>query len=205
MIERGDPTALAALDTAPEARPAAETDPPARPLWRRRLRSLIGAVILTLLLGVYLALGLGKLQLNKVISASMEPTLLIGDVILTDANALLQRYDVICMIDPESDPESSEPYVKRILGLPGDVISVYSGIVYINGQEEYSEQVASNVVHVSDRRVRVPEGYVFVMGDNRNNSYDSLDFGPVPYENILGVVRFIIWPPNRWQSPAKLH
>lgn len=192
------------LKTTPE--PAATT-PAAMPApvpIRRRARLVIELTILLVLMGAILALASNKFQFEEVISASMTPTLRIGDIILTDANAAPRRYDVVCLISPE-DPAREEKFVKRVMGLPGDIIMIQDGILSINGQEEYSKAIPDNKLVWYNERIKVPEGKIFLMGDNRNNSYDSLNFGPVPYENITGVVQFIVWPPSRWGRPQKIH
>ena len=90
-------------------------------------------------------------------------------------------------------------FVKRLIGLPGDVVSERDGFVYINGaqlQEPYIKK---------DRRARdsttgtwkVPKGEYFFMGDNRKESCDSRMWGSVPRANIIGEVFFVYWPPSR--------
>lgn len=180
-----------------------ETAQPApRVRFGRRVRLLIGLLFLLVLMAVNLAIGSGKIQIEKVISESMEPTLLIGDVIVADANEMPRRYDVAVLMNPQDDEEK---LVKRVIGMPGDTITIRDGIIHVNGKEEYSTQVTDNVIAWPNTRVHVPPNSVFVIGDNRNNSFDSLNFGPVPYDNLHGVVSAIIWPPSRMSRPAPLH
>lgn len=180
-----------------------ETLPPeAPPSMKMRVRVLIGMIVLLVLVAVNLVIGAGKMQFDKVVSGSMEPTLQIGDVLLSDGNAMPQRYDVVCLHDP-SEPE--DKLVKRIIGMPGDRIVIQSGIIYINGKEEYSTKIEHNAISWHDLHVRVPENSVFLLGDNRNNSFDSLNFGAVPYDQITGVVSRVIWPPRRFGRPTSLH
>jgi signal peptidase I len=167
----------------------------------RRLRLMIGLLILLFLMGILLALASNKLQIEQVISDSMAPTLLVGDEILSDANAMPDRYQIICFNSPE---DADEKLVKRIIGVPGDEIRIRDGIIYVNGKEEYSPQV-DNRIQWKDIKVTIPRSGVFVLGDNRNNSHDSLNFGPVPYKNIRGVATMIIWPPSHWGRPKALH
>ena len=177
-------------------------EPPSEAL-RRRVYVMALLLTLLVLMGINLALGSGKLRVEQVISRSMEPTLRVGDRVLVDANAFQDRYKVICFENPEKEGEN---LVKRVMGLPGDRIRIRNGVLYVNGRDEYSPHVRSN--RISRRQhlnLRVPEGYVFVLGDNRNNSYDSLDFGPVPYEKIHGVVWAIIWPAGRIGSLPPYH
>lgn len=184
-----------------------ESPTPAAASWRpmtpkRRAIMMAELMFLLVLIGALLAIGSGKIQIDKVISGSMEPTLAIGDVIVSDANAMPSRYDVICLNNPE---KPAEKLVKRILGVPGDEIKVLDRILYINKKKEVSDQIMENALAWKDVNIRVPDDAIFVMGDNRNNSYDSLDFGPVPFGQIRGVVWAIVWPPRHWGRPRALH
>jgi signal peptidase I len=88
-----------------------------------------------------------------------------------------------------------EDYIKRVIGLPGDRVSVLGGYVYVN-------DVAINEPYINAppltnmTEIVVPEGYVFVMGDNRNVSSDSRAWGPLPIEDVIGKAVFVYWPLN---------
>ena len=102
--------------------------------------------------------------------------------------------DVIVFVPPN---RPSEDYVKRIVGLPGETIEIRNGQVLINGQpldESFQPRPGS---YSMPPRV-VPEGHVFVLGDNRNNSNDSHNWGPLPIENIVGRAWLSYWPPDQW-------
>ena len=90
-------------------------------------------------------------------------------------------------------------FVKRLIGLPGEVVSERDGFIYINGRrldEPYIQP--SRRDHEPPRTwPRVPAGEYFVMGDNRSQSCDSRVWGPVPRANLIGEVFFVYWPPNR--------
>ena len=92
-------------------------------------------------------------------------------------------------------------YIKRIIGLPGEHIEIKDGKVYINGEklkEEYLEDtVMTENMDGSFYDLVVPEGTVFVMGDNRSGSSDSRMFGCIPYEKIEGKVVLRFWPLNQ--------
>ncbi len=165
---------------------------------KRRARLMIALVVLLVLMAVNLAIGSGRLQIDKVVSSSMEPTLLIGDVLLGDVNAMPGRYDIVILDDPENE---GEKLVKRIMGLPGDTIVIRSGLLSINGAEDYSPHVSENRIDGRDFKTRVPDGHIFVLGDNRNDSYDSLSFGALPMDSIRCVMMATIWPPARWSTP----
>ncbi|MGL5676910.1 MAG: signal peptidase I, partial [Cellulosilyticaceae bacterium] len=94
-----------------------------------------------------------------------------------------------------------EKLIKRVIGLPGDVIDLKDNVVYING-EALDEKAYINLDEVSDREViynvqfpyEVPEESYFLMGDNRGNSLDSRYFGPVSRDKILAIGAVKIWP-----------
>src|SRR5690349_4784957 len=93
-----------------------EEDSAKRVSLRRRAWIMACLLILLILVGINLAISSGKLQTEKVISASMEPTLQVNDVILSDAGALPKKYDIVCLNDPE---EAGGKLVKRIIGESG--------------------------------------------------------------------------------------
>jgi signal peptidase I len=105
-----------------------------------------------------------------------------------------QRGDVIVFHYPR-DP--SRDFIKRVIGLSGETVEVRSGKVYING-ELLPEPFGPNPGSYSAPPVQVPEGDVFVMGDNRNNSSDSHTWGPLAEKYIVGKAWLSYWPPRYW-------
>lgn len=106
-----------------------------------------------------------------------------------------QRGDVI-VFKPPRNP--NDDYVKRVIGLPGEKVQVIKGQVYINDnllEEPYQPLSGS---YTMPAPVVVPNGQVFVLGDNRNNSNDSHNWGPLPVENIVGRAWISYWPPDQW-------
>lgn len=93
-------------------------------------------------------------------------------------------------------------YIKRVIALPGEHLEIKDGIVYINGEELKEEYLSENVVtdHTDGAftDIIVPEGTVFVMGDNRGHSSDSRRFGCIPYEKIESKVWLRFWPLNQF-------
>lgn len=163
-------------------------------------RMAAGLVVLLILVAVIGTLEAGVMRIFIVISGSMEPSLQIGDRILVDGNATPDRYDIVNFQDPTKPGEPEEQLVKRVIGVEGDLIELRSGILYINKKEQYSNTVTSNRINWDDIRLKVPDGHVFVLGDNRNNSFDSLNFGTIEIEDIEGVLSIVLWPPSHWGS-----
>ena len=98
-------------------------------------------------------------------------------------------------------------YIKRVIALPGEHLEIKNGKVYINGNELKEEYLADTVKTESMDGafydLVVPEGTVFVMGDNRSGSSDSRIFGCIPYEKIEGKVVFRFWPLNKMEKINK--
>ncbi len=143
----------------------------------------------------------------RVPSASMAPTLQPGDRILTNKLAYdfyrPERGDLV--VFDSLDQSKDEKVVKRVIGLPGDEISIERGVLMVNRQppdEPYLTPTANPAPqHFPGLQtfgpLFVPKDHVFVMGDNRANSYDSRFFGPVPHENLVGEVSLRFWPLDR--------
>ena len=109
-----------------------------------------------------------------------------------------ERGEVIVFRSP---PDRSRDFVKRVIGLPGDVVELRDGNVYINGElldEPYldPQDVSNTFPSGSTQKARwtIGEKEYFVLGDNRDNSNDSREFGPFPEEDVLGKVWFVYWP-----------
>lgn len=89
--------------------------------------------------------------------------------------------------------ESEIPYIKRVVGLPGETLEIKNGQVWINGAALAEPYLAE--IHQRDYGpFQVPEGHIFVMGDNRNNSRDSRSIGPVAINRVLARAWARIWP-----------
>lgn len=134
----------------------------------------------------------------RVESVSMQPTLYAGDFVIVNKLAYRlgepKRGDVIVFRYPPA-PEQ-EPYIKRIIGLPGDRVNISGGKVTINGQ--LLEEPYLNVTTNQGGEWLVPPDSLFVMGDNRNSSSDSRAWGMVPFENVIGKALVVYWPPGKW-------
>lgn len=130
-------------------------------------------------------------------SASMSPTLEVGDRVLASKLAYRigepQRGDLAVFKDPEG-----ELAIKRVVGLPGDTVSVWDGVVRVNGKpkrEPYVDyELTDTTFHGPEK---IPAGHVYLMGDNRSNSLDSRNFGPVSRKDLAGQVLLRVLPLDR--------
>jgi len=146
----------------------------------------------------------------RIPSASMENTLLIGDRVLVDRISWRfsqpERGDIVVFHPPLDGPV----LIKRIIGLPGDEISVSGGFVSINGRrldepyvrrvdgrQEPSEPFSNGLPWSLQEPYKAPGGSYFVMGDNRSNSGDSREFGPIKRAQFVGRAFARYWPPGR--------
>jgi signal peptidase I len=96
--------------------------------------------------------------------------------------------------------ESTQTFVKRVVGLPGDVLRISGGHVIRNGKPEpdaYISACGGAPECTFSKSIRVPAGEYYMMGDNRGNSDDSRYWGPVPQRYVIGVAFFTYWPPDR--------
>jgi signal peptidase I len=131
-------------------------------------------------------------------SPSMEPTLVEGDRVLV--NRLVyhfrspERGDVM-VFHPPGRP-GSDPFIKRIVAVGGDTIAVRDGLLWVNGVAQDEPFIKEHPIVGDFPETMVPVGFVWAMGDNRNNSGDSRVFGPVSVKEIMGEAFAIYWPLN---------
>jgi signal peptidase I len=221
---------------APRRKSPGQTESQDEPLIVEYARSFFPIFLIVLILRSFI------IEPFKIPSGSMIPTLLIGDFILVNKydygirlpvlntkiidNGIPKRGDIVVFRYPENP---SIPYIKRIVGLPGDKIVYYKKILYINGElmpQEIMGRYRSNGADkamdgASHRRENlsgyehdilviperfsqnletiVPEGHYFVLGDNRDNSKDSRYWGFVPDDNLMGSA-FLIWMNWRYRK-----
>jgi signal peptidase I len=163
------------------------------------LKRIVLDILETLILAVVLYFGINAVSVRvRVDGFSMNPTLQDGEYILVNRLAYKfghpVRGDIVVFsfpIDPRQD------LIKRVIGLPGESISVQDGKVLINGLPLEEPYIAAPPIY-NDTWV-VPEGQLFVLGDNRNESKDSHEWGFLPLENVVGRAILIYWPPPEWQ------
>lgn len=157
--------------------------------------------ILSLLIAVVIALCIRffVFEFIRVDGPSMEKTLYTDEYVFMEKVTYWFRHPeygdiVICLF-----PDSTDSYVKRVIGTPGDKIKILDGVLYINGNANTEDYGNDETIKREMAEITVPEGCVFVMGDHRNESRDSRDpgVGPISYGKILGKAEFIIWPLNK--------
>ncbi len=163
----------------------------------RLVREILETITLTLLMFLVIRFAV---QNYRVDGQSMEPTLHDQEYIIVDKAAYVfhvpERGDVIVFEYPKN-PQVD--YVKRIIAIPGDIISVVGQKVTVDGvtlNEPYiNKDDPFNPFPPITNRLVEPDDY-FVMGDNRGNSSDSREWGLVPRQNIIGKAAFVYWPLN---------
>jgi signal peptidase I len=156
----------------------------------------VAEVIQTLFVAglLFLAVNLVTARI-RVEGNSMEPSLHDGEFVVVNRLAYRwgepSRGDIVVFRFP-LDPERR--FIKRIIGLPGDAVRVDAGTVYVNDLPLEEPYIAAEPRYAGQWRVGPSE--VFVLGDNRNNSSDSQNWGMLPLEGILGKAILVYWPPS---------
>jgi signal peptidase I len=163
------------------------------------LKRIVLDILETLILAVVLYFGINAVSVRvRVDGFSMNPTLQDGEYILVNRLAYKignpVRGDIVVFSFP-MDPK--QDLIKRVIGLPGESISVQDGKVMINGVPLEEPYIAAPPIY--NGTWEVPRGQLFVLGDNRNESKDSHEWGLLPIENVVGRAVLIYWPPPEWQ------
>jgi signal peptidase I len=198
-------------DHLPQGAPLPEPAPPAKEGWKRFLREALETLGLAVALFVVINLISARVRVE---GYSMRPTLDNGQYVLVSRLSYrlgdFQRGDII-VFRPPMYPEETffrhlfglpslddnyEDYIKRIIGLPGDTVKIENGVVRINDVPLDEAYAAAPPEYTGEWTV--PEGQLFVLGDNRNNSADSHQWGFLPEENVLGKALVIYWPVADW-------
>ena len=159
-------------------------------------------ILVVVLISIYIIYGFIA-QPFLVQGASMEPNFSSGDYLLVDEATYYfrepSREEVIVFKNPN---DTDEFYIKRIVGLPGEEVVVSDGEVAIDGRV-LDEFYLTDGIEVDGRYVfQLDEDEYFVMGDNRPQSFDSRNWGPLGEDLIIGVVRLRFWPPATFGSFA---
>jgi signal peptidase I len=161
------------------------------------IKALVVAGILVVVIRVFL------FSPYLVDGPSMQPNFFTGERVIVNKILYDVREPQVGEIVVFHSPFNAD-YIKRVIGLPGDTVEVRGDEVFINDNplpEPYLEEAVEQATaqgreyNVKDfAQATVPQGHVFVMGDNRSNSHDSRDIGFVPYEQIVGRAELVIWP-----------
>jgi signal peptidase I len=213
------PAHVAVREMRAEAAERAEEEVVKRSFWREL------PILIVVALGVAIVIKTFLFQAFFIPSSSMEDTLQINDRVMVNKLAFrigdIARGDVIVFDDPRgtedgenlvgalfrnvaesvglSTPKSE--FIKRVIGLPGETVELRDGLVYVDGvpiDEPYRHPNWHR--HDDFGPIEVPNGSVFVMGDNRDSSQDSRSFGPIPVDSIVGKAFVILWPPAHWSG-----
>ncbi len=137
------------------------------------------------------------LGLQQVVGPSMQPNLKEGDILLV--NKLVYRFTSIKRFDVVVLSQKDKYMIKRIIGIPGDSIEYKNNTLYINGiayEEKFIDKNNSKTEDFVLEYKFIPDNMYFVLGDNRENSEDSRDFGLIPKDYIIGKSWVQIWPIN---------
>jgi signal peptidase I len=187
-----------------------EGDVPANPVEdeaarrRKRVRTYVewGLVIGGALL-VALVIRATLFQAFWIPTGSMEPTLHEGDRVLVNKMSYrlhdVHRGDVVVFVRPDSEAAAAaeddvRDLIKRVVGLPGETVEARDGVVYVDGRRLEEPYLPEGTVTENLPPTSVPEGHVFVMGDNRGNSHDSRAFGAIDVDSIVGRAFVRIYP-----------
>ncbi len=206
-------------------RPARAATPPTGAGRSRRLRALVELALLLLVALVVTLVVKGLLaQAFYIPSASMEPQLQEHDRVVVSRTAYRlhepRRGDIVVFPSPTAAPEDhnllegvvddvldslaigdrgERELIKRVVGLPGEVIEGRDGVVLVDGRTLVEPYLPGGTVTSDFGPVAIPDDRVFVLGDNRTNSHDSRfdDFGPIEVGSIVGRAIARVWPPSR--------
>lgn len=198
-------------DIYPDAEP--ETRPAPAPTKTRSLVEwiivVVGAVLVALIIKTFV------MQAFFIPSESMVPTLKINDRVLVNKLSYrlhdVNRGDIIVFERPEGESNDQvKDLIKRVIALPGESVVINDNKIYINGQQLAEPYLPAGTINTpgpggatwthkctTDDPCVVPEGAVWVMGDNRTNSKDSRYIGPIPEDKIVGRAFVTVWPFDR--------
>ncbi len=169
---------------------------PASPSIGRRIRYFFAEVLQTLAIAALLFMAVNLVTARiRVEGISMEPSLHDGQFVVVNRLAYRwkqpERGDIVVFRFP-LNPDRR--FIKRVIGLPGELVAVQGGQVLINGLPLQEPYLSSAPRYAGQWQLGPEE--VFVLGDNRNNSSDSQNWGALPLDSIIGKAIFVYWPPS---------
>ncbi len=178
----------------PDAQPELEVPALEKTDWKRFLIDLFETVGLALVLFLIINTVSARVRVD---GFSMLPTLHDGEFVLVNKLAYTLgkpvRGDIIVFRSTTTDDLD---LIKRVIGLPGDQVDIRDRQVLVNGQALNEAYINADPNYSG--QWHVPEGYLFVLGDNRNDSSDSHVWGFLPQQNVIGKALLIYWPPPEW-------
>lgn len=161
-----------------------------RPAWLSFLIETVQTLVLAVILYVLIDSVMARVRVDNI---SMQPTLHPGEFLLVNKIEYklgdVDRGDIVVFHYPLNP---NEDYIKRVIGVPGDTVTIRDTKVMVNNQVLTEPYISSPPQY--NGSWSVPEGNVFVLGDNRNQSSDSHSWGFVPIENIVGKALVVYWP-----------
>lgn len=171
---------------------------------KKQKKELSSFATFLIYLGIGLVVAMGVKMLVEptlVVGESMEPNLHSGEYMVNLKTAYSKgepkRGDIV-IVEPHDDSIGVQFMIKRVVGLPGDVIKIVDNQVYLNGDPLDEPYILEEMTSTEDMTTIINEDEVFVMGDNRNNSLDSRDFGAMSIKKqIRGKVIFRVYPTNQ--------
>jgi signal peptidase I len=180
--------------TQPGGTPPVDAAPVAPAPGKSLLREIIETVLLTVLIYLSVNFATGRFRIE---GSSMEPSMHQDQYVLVDKISYKignpQRGDVVVFNYPLA---TERDFIKRIIGLPGETVTVQGGVVSINGQPLQEPYIAQAPDYENSWTLG-PDQY-FVLGDNRNSSLDSHSWGPLDRHYLIGRAVFVYWPPSLW-------
>lgn len=179
-----------------ELLPEPESDnPQGRPVWLTFLIETLQTIVLAVVLYFLIDSVVARVRVENI---SMQPTLQSGEFILVNKLAYklsdVTRGDIVIFHFPD-DPR--EDYIKRVIGIPGDTITIQNSQVLINNHPLTEPYIAGEPQYTGSWTV--PPDRIFVLGDNRNQSSDSHSWGYVPFENLVGKALVVYWPIDQFK------
>lgn len=160
--------------------------------WRSFILETLQTIVLAVVLYFLIDTVVARVRVENI---SMMPTLRPGEFVLVNKMSYRfgesERGDIIVFHFPQNPRED---YIKRVIGLPGDVVEIAENQVFVNGFKLDEPYLTTQMIY--DGTWTVPEDALFVLGDNRNQSSDSHSWGYVPLANVVGKALVVYWPLN---------
>ncbi len=156
-------------------------------------RRIVSFVLAFVLITALLEIAVGNVRAFQVVSRSMEPTLKVGDCVLSVREIVSSDLRGKVVAFEPTGP--GDALVKRVIARGGQTVEVSEREIFVEGAKDpYSSERLRRIFR---GKWQILEDNLFVLGDNRNNSFDSIDHGPIDRDQVLGVIAFRYWPLSR--------